>query len=413
MQTILTNKAITVTVISSDLFELRDALGNIEKINKKFDAGSLKSEFGINACFIKELYSKPIHGINDQFSLILTHSPLISMREKIHSLLSTLRQIEDLAFHLVSNHIIDDEVLSIFRQDNELRIQIKEGRVDSASYEKIINQLTKKNKGISSGLLVKTEIARIGDLIRTELCHSEFSILQSVNFLGKLIVEENSRHKFAKKTERFCYGYLADASTWSFMDSIKAMSTALDMLAKLVKLIMDTKFNEIPKTKSLTFGNLSCHKSWNRFCSKNTMSNLQRILEELKLVIRLRHDLTHNSGLYPLQNFTFVGLGTPSVEGLVLAYADLPLWDHDGNTFYSAQKQLGFFSQHNNAIEFAINSIVSTSVLVEEIFKILRFELIDKCKSQGINRFNSLEWRSTGVIVNHYTLNELEKLVVH
>ena len=367
------------------------------------NASSLHHEFGIKACFIKE---SP-HEFNDgQFSLILAFTPLVSLKTKIHDLLLILRQIEDLAFHLVSNQIIDDGVLFILRQDNELRIQIKEGRVDCKKYENIINALSKKNKPISKGLLVKTEIARIGDLIRTELCHSEFSIIQSVNFLKALIVEENNKKNLVNKIERLCYGHLADASTWSFMDSIKAMSTALDMLAKLVQLITDTKFNEVPRTKSLTFGNLSYLKKWNKFCSKESIDNIQKILKKLKLVIRLRHDLTHNSGLYPLQNFAFVGLETPNIQNLSLIYADLTLWDHNEETFHSAQKQLGFFSQHNNAIEFAVSNIISTTILTEKIFNILRLELIDKCKSNGIEMFNTLEWSSNGVVTNHYTLNE-------
>ena len=252
----------------------------------------------------------------------------------------------------------------------------------------------------------------MGDLIRTELCHSEFSIIQSVNFLSTLIASENSRIKISTNSERLCYGYFTDACVWSFVDSIKAMSTTLDMLAKFVKFVTDTKFNDIPKTKSLIFGNLSYHKSWDKFLTKQKINIIKKIFEELKLVIRLRHDLTHNSGLFSLQNFVFVGFKTPNIKNLSLSYADLPLWDHDGTSFYSAQKTLGFFSQQNNAIEFAVKNIISTSILVELLFKVLRFELIDKCKSQGITRFNSIEWRNTSVLINRFTLNELEKLVI-
>jgi hypothetical protein len=410
MQRFLTNKAITITDISPSSFKLQDVLGNIKKINKKYDTASLENEYGIKPFFIQEVHAKPTYGINEQFSLIVNQNPLESLRKRIHDLLTILRQIEDLAFHLVSNHIIDDDILHIFRQDNELRIHIKEGKIDHLKYEHVISDLAKKNRNICNGLLVKTEIARIGDLIRTELCHSEFSIIQSVNFLSTLISLENDKKKFVKNSERLCHGYCPDATTWSFIDSIKAISTTLDMLSKLVKLIDDTNSNIVPKTKNVIFGNLSYQKHWNKFCSKRVRNDIERVLEKLKLVIRLRHDLTHNSGLYPLQNFSFVGFGTPCVKNIELAYADSPFWDHNGKFFDSSQKQVGFFSQQNNTIDFAVNNIIATFELVEKIFKLLRFELINKCKSNGITYFNTLEWQQTSITVNSYTLDELEKL---
>ena len=224
MQTYLTDKSINITAIYPESFELQDALGNKQVINKKYDPLSLKNDLGITPCFVKEFHSaEPFHGARELFSVIYTHNPLISLRNKIHDLLLILRQIEDLVFHLVSNHIIDDDILLILKKDNELRVAIKEGKIDSATYEKIISGLSKQNKNISNGLLAKTEIARMGDLIRTELCHSEFSIIQSVNFLSTLIKAENSRIRISSNSERLCYGYFTDASVWSFVDSIKGI----------------------------------------------------------------------------------------------------------------------------------------------------------------------------------------------
>lgn len=414
MSRYLTNKGITVTSENNGINLLEDALGNIIIHNSDKPIENISNDYNLKICAKENRNNNEFINPVDPYSVIINDLKEYYLPTKIGLLLDLLRQIEDVSFQLIIRKPFGEEALSIYRQYNRIKILIKEGHVDCNEYEKIINILRSQNDDIANAILIKDEIARLGDLIRTEICHAEFCLIKSISSIRKHINIENSRKIIESGQERICYGFYIDSATWHFIDTIKSISTALDSLAKFAKFLFDLDIGKMPKKKNVLFGDLKHMKNWNELITPGSLELLSNQFSSLKPVVNFRHHVTHNSGLFHSQNSIFIGRGTPCINYLDLIYGDLLMWDRIGDEFSTSQRTVGFFSQHNNAIEFANDAIVQTTKYVENIFRFLRSNILLKCKLAKIDELSFIRFNPNQTITfsRHKTCDLQQTIIV-
>lgn len=409
----ITNKGIEISRDYIDKYILEDVLGNkIEKNNERA-IKDIAGEFNLKLCAKEYTNTNGFLNPVEPFSIIINDLKEYYLHTKIGLLLDLLRQIEDTSFQLIIRKQFEEDVLSIYEQYNHIKVAIREGHVDCNKWDKIVNNLRNQSKELANAILVKDEIARLGDLIRTEICHAEFCLINSISSVKKQIKIENSRKEINSGEERICYGFYVDSATWNFIDAIKSISTALDSLAKLTKYIFDLDIEKMPKKKNVLFGDLKHVKNWSKLLTTHTLEQLNNQFDSLQSVNNFRHHITHNSGLFHSQNSILIGRRTTCINNLDLVYGDLLMWDRNGNEFLSSQRTVGFFSQQNNAIEFANDAIEQTVKYVENIFRILRSNILEKCKMAKIEELSLIRYNLNQTITfSRHTTSELQKTVL-
>lgn len=413
MSKYLTNKGIIVTAENNNKFTLEDILGNKVGYRDEESIENIVNKFKLKICAKENTNNNAFVNPSFPFSIIINDVKEYLLPAKMGLLLDLLRQIEDVSFQLVIGRQFGKEALSIYKQYNLIKVAIKEGHIDSNEYEKIVNDLRKQDNEIANALLIMDEIARLGDLIRTEVCHSEFCLINAIYSIRKHVEVENSRSIIKSGGERICYGFYIDSATWHFIDSIKSISTALDSLAKLVKFIFDIDVGKLPKKKNVLFGDMKHIKNWNGSLTTNSLTLLNNQFASLKAVINFRHHVTHNSGLFHSQNSIFIGRRTPAISNLDLIYGDLLMWDRNGDEFLTSQRTVGFFSQQNNAIEFANEALELTVKYTENIFRILRTNVLDKCNAAKIRELSLIRFNPNETITfSRHQTSELQQTVI-
>lgn len=413
MKEYLTNKGLTIGLKTNDKFVLEDGLGCSLTIHFEDTFAEFCKKYSLFACALKGIHPNGYINPKEPYSVIINDHKEYYLSKKISLLLELLRQIEDISSQLLLGSHFRENVLPAFSRSDEIQLRIREGRITCNDYEKMITDFRKKNGTFLNALLVKEEIARLGDLIRTEVCHAEYCLINSMISLRNTLNTENSRSKFSMGEERICYGYHVDSSVWSFTDSIKSISTALDSLSKLVKFIFDVDFNKLPKIENVLFGDLKHINNWNGSIPDGIALQLAEYFDRLKIVLNFRHHITHNSGLFNCQNSVFAGVGTPSINNLKLAYCDLLIWDYEGDEFKSSQRKIGFFSQQNNAIEFGINALETTVKYAEVLFRLMRQVVLVKCKSANMKELSLVRYNLNNTIsFETHLIDTLEKMVL-
>ena len=412
MNKILTNKGIIVKKISNDEFTFSDTLKNKVNVQSTKDIIETCKENNLKAIAIKTPNTTSPVNPELPYSSIIYDTRPCSLLEKISLLLKILREIEDIAFQLITGDTIDEQAITTFLRTSEIEANIRDGHISHEDYEKFIKSLP---PNIQKALITKNTIVELGDLIRTELCHADFCILNSVQALRLLIQQEDSRDPLNIGAEMRCYGYYPDSATWSFIDSIKAISTALDILTKLTKFCIDLDHGKTHKTSKVVFGNIKQIKSWDQTFLKNYNEKLlNTYIEKLYLLLKFRHQVTHDSGLFNAQNSAFIGYGTPCVNSLNVAYAELLFWDHQDKHFSSAEKYTGFFTQQNNAISFAHDGLENAVLLSEHMLKAMRLNLLKKCETVNLDKLTTLNYNINGSITrnNNSPLNMKKDIIV-
>lgn len=413
MKEYLTNKGLTIGQKPNNKFVIEDGLGCSLTIHCEDTLAEFCKKYRLHACALKSIQTNGYINPDKPYSVIINDHKESYLSNKIGLLLELLRQIEDISSQLLLGSHFRENVLPAFSRANEIQIRIREGHITCKDYEKMITDFREKNENFSNAILVKDEIARLGDLIRTEVCHAEYCLINSIISLRDTLNTENSRSTFSMGEERICYGYHVDSSVWSFTDSIKSISTVLDSLSKLLKFIFDINFNNLPKTRNVLFGDLKHIKNWNGSIPDGIALQLGEYFDRLKIVQNFRHHITHNSGLFNCQNSVFAGVGTPSINNLKLAYCDLLIWDYEGDEFKSSQRKIGFFSQQNNAIEFGVNALETTVKYVEALFRLMRQVVLEKCKSANMTELSLISYNLNNTILfETHSINKLEKMVI-
>ncbi|MBU2648710.1 hypothetical protein KKI24_28640 [bacterium] len=414
MRKYITNKCITLTEISTNQIKVEDALGNYFSTSISSNIFEYCKSKKLDIVGVEQNLKTGFINPKFPFSILIDDVYQSYLEDKLSTLFLILRDIEDFSFQLISGKLINQQYLDLFMRANELELQIREGHIDSAKYEQYINGLMRWDSKIAKALSIKNKIVRIGDVIRSEFFHAEYCIFNLLDSLNSLIINEEGKAKFLAGEERICYGFYPDASVWSLVDSIKSVSTALDALSKLVKLVTDANYDTPPKTKNVLFGSLKQPINWKgSFFSQSEREQVEKYIQELQILINFRHEVTHNIGLYNSSNSVFVGYETECVEKLKLLYSDMLIWDYEDEAFLSAQKYTGFFSQQNNAVSFVKHGLAKAILLAIKLFKLMRFDLLAKCKSHNMNELVTVQYNlDKSITHSKQSVSELEKVSV-
>lgn len=416
MSIYLTDKCIFIEQRNAN-FTFTDANNSqLTNIIEGVDLFEAAEKFNLKVCF--KLHQNDIeiekNQSPDNNSIVVNNNGSLStLFHEIDKLLPTLRQIEDVSFQLITGKILHRNDVLLMEGLYEIKDLVRDGHLSAEKYDQYISQWQNKFPNILKAFLVRDEISRVGDLIRTELCHAEHSLRNCLIWLTKGIKVASEEKKFSENEERVTYGFSTDHAVWAIIDSIKAISTSLDALAKFIYFIKNINLHSYKRVQNVMFSNLKNYKLSTKLHSIRTISSIEKQYIKLQPVINMRHELTHNCGLFPVRQPVFVGRKTPCVNNIDLIYADIMSWDIINNSFTSAQRRVGFFNQKNNAVSFVYNSINSALVLIQEIFKSMRVDILYKAKISGIKQVTILNYMPNKKIIAEFpSIEELEKRIV-
>lgn len=266
--------------------------------------------------------------------------------------------------------------------------KVRDGRIDSKEYEKFCKSHEKSDYGMTCAVLTALEVRRLNELIRCELAHSSSRIRQALAYIIEVIKEVNKSSKVKIGEEYVKFSPSADEVGFALVDAIKAISTALDATSKVFGYLSSLQLQKLSKVPAVISSNLNGVSA--AYFEGDEKREFLSNLSEIKQLILLRNELTHNQAFYPLRQPIFVGCGTPCVDGHPLLYGDMLFWDSEDSGF-SRSYGSGFFSQHRNAIKQVYQYIIKSIDFIEFSYKLQKKMLSKRLQQMGMDKVVSIQ----------------------
>jgi hypothetical protein len=392
---ILTDKGVIAHVKDGNI-TLTDALNNVVNIDKHEMPSRVLGQYNLSCCFAINVEgitkAKQIEPGNT--SLLLQPNEIATFVLWNESILNKLRIIEWLTSQLAYGKTYHHEEISHWIKFNRHDIEIRDCQVGAIDYEHHISELIKKRPALTNAFQLHYELSRLGEIVRFEMAHAESRLREAIQWIILLTSQIKEKPRYEDGGEYVYYGLQADQVGWCITDTVKALSTALDSLSKYTFLTNKVDIETFPPTPSALAGNLRNYKPRGNLVTSDAYETIRRLTDDIKPLIELRHELTHNQALYPIRQPAFIGYRTPCVNNLGIAYGEILWWDIDSDHYSRSCKRTGFFKQRRNAITEATKSFLSTHRLVDAILDFILREIVFRLGEKNFEDITYLEMGS-------------------
>lgn len=376
---------------------LHDVLDNKFSITNEGKVNGIKLS-NMHSCFLSA--SRDIINTNrveqGSMSLLLDETNFVTFIKWSEMILYKLRIIEWSAIQLAYGQSYYSEV-DQWRTFNQIEIEIRDCRCGPLEYEHYIDSWHQCNFKLTKAFQLHFELSRLVEVVRNEMAHAEARLLDGIKGLRSLILDLDQEHRFNGKIREYVsYSIKTDNVGWCIVDVVKALSTALDGLSKYVFLLSKVDKDVFPKTPSVLAIDLHKYQPQGTFVASESCLQMLDLFNNVRPLINLRHELTHNQSLYPIRQPAFVGYGTPCVNNVGIAYAEILWWDRNGDTYARSCGRTGFLKQKRNAIIEAHESFKGTYKLVNAVIDIVMREVLSRLEYHGITEITYMKMSALG-----------------
>lgn len=309
-------------------------------------------------------------------------------------ILEPLRDIEYFVSQLMLGKSFSPGDIKQWQNFNELDDQIRDGHIDSTKYDKLIAGKKIEDQELLNAFFSFSDIRRLFELMRLEILHSEDRLKEAVIQIRNLTIELSKETSLYYGKEFAHYSSISDRIGWSISDAIKAVFTSLDAVSKLVCFVTDMGVKKLPKIRSVYDSDLANFKPQGNYMPAEYFVDFSRILNFITHYILFRNELTHNQALHSIRQPVFIGVGTPCVGNVKLAYGDILSWERTDGYFTRAHRRVGFFSQKRTAITDAMELIKESIQLIGNCIKIIRLSILQKLRDNNIHELFILKYKA-------------------
>jgi hypothetical protein len=315
-------------------------------------------------------------------SLLMMYDEKNTYATLLDNMIKDIQFIELLSYQYFVEEKIDKKHESYFEFMSNIHFTKEDGKISADEFKHILDDFKDKvSLNTLNALLFYTHLQIVFQFVKNEMEHAEYRLKETSSLMFNLLY--NKKGELEINIDKKAHSQDVDAIGYAIEDTIKAMVSALDGMSKLLNLFKSIK----NRPKKVHVPNVLHDKliNYRGFKNNNPYINLlEEKYKELKLIISLRNDITHNKSFHAIRQTTFIGQKTPSVNNYNLAYTDVLMWDYKKNNYFKTSYEFSnFYTEENNIVPFLHNSFKMVYEIFTDSIKIMKHDIIYLCKSNS------------------------------